>query len=300
MKKEAVGKHGLLRRWILDPLVALVVALVLGFFCILPLPVARKVGRGLGDIVGRLMRQRNRWAFFNLTRAFPEKTTIEKKEIIKKMWAHFGQVAAELPHEKQVVQHIQFHHLEYLQKAYADGRGGFICSAHLGNWEVPFGQAVAPDFVPNPVYRKANNFWLDKLLFNRRVGTKIPKGMAGARVMLDLLKKGQFITILCDQKFREGQEVPLFGYPAQTAMAMASLAIKKNLPIIMGRNIFKNGCYHIEFLPPLPLPKNKNLMQAEYQLMCQVNAIYEQWFRQTPEQYLWIHRRYDKHLYVDA
>ncbi len=297
MKKIAQGEHTLFERFIVDPMVGMVVAVFLFLFWILPLPVARKVGRGLGFCVGWFCHQRNTWALFNLHIAFPKNKRKQNQQILQKMWAHFGQVAAELPHLKKVLSQAKYIHLEYLKQAYQKGKGGFVCSAHFGNWEVPFGQAVAPDFVLNPVFRKANNNFLNWLLFHHRQGVNIPKGPLGARLMIQLLQQGQFISILCDQKFREGLTVPFFDMPAQTATAMAGLALKMKLPIIMAKSVFHKDHYEIEFLKPLPLPKVKKREEAEYLLMRSVNQIYEQWFRQNPEQVLWIHRRFNKHIY---
>ena len=70
-----------------------------------------------------------------------------------------------------------------------------------------------------------NNPYLNKMLFGRREGIHIPKGPSGARLMLQVLKEGKFISILCDQKFREGMTVPFFGTPAQTATSIATLAL---------------------------------------------------------------------------
>lgn len=297
MKKIAQGEHTFVQRWLIDPVVGLLVGSVLFLFWMMPLPMARCVGRFLGKIVGKLNPKRNGWALFNLHIAFPKNTQAQNQKILTQMWAHFGQVAAELPHLKRVLRESKCHHIGYLKQAYQAGRGGFVCSAHFGNWEVPFGRQVAPDFVLNPVFRKANNVFLNWLLFHHRQGVKIPKGPSGARTMIDLLKKGKFISILCDQKFREGMTVPFYGMPAQTATAMTKLALKMNLPILMAKCVFQKDHYEIEIFKPLALPQASSREEAEYQLMLKINQIYEQWFRQNPEQVLWVHRRYNKHIY---
>ena len=116
--------------------------------------------------------------------------------------------------------------------------------------------------------------------------------------MIETLKQGKFISILCDQKFREGITLTLFGMPAQTATAMASLALKMNVPIIMVKAIRqKDGHYILYTYPPIPIPVGLPLNEAERQIMVYVNQVYEKWIRENPEQWLWIHRRFDKRLY---
>ena len=291
-------KRNIFRKLITDPLEGIGVGLMLLIFAILPLKIAEKTGAVLGSFVGFFAVKRNKVALFNLKAAFPEKSLKEHKHILREMWRHFGRLIADLPHNRQVLNESRFEGVEYLRKAYAAGKGGFVCSAHIGNWELSVAKQIAPGFVMNPVYRPANNWFLDKLLFSRRKGIKIPKGRSGARLMIETLKQGKFISILCDQKFREGMTLTLFGMPAQTATAMATLALKMNVPIIMVKAIQqKEGHYKLTVYPPVPLPVGLPRDEAERQVMTFVNQMYEKWICENPEQWLWIHRRFDKHLY---
>ena len=291
-------KRSLCRRIILDPIEGLAVAFILLIFMILPLRLAESLGAALGSLVGLCAWRRNKIGLFNLKVAFPEKSEKERKQILKEMWRHFGRLIADLPHNRQVLQEASFEGTEYLRKAYEAGKGGFVCSAHIGNWELSVAKQIAPGFVMNPVYRPANNWFLDKLLFSRRKGVKIPKGRTGARLMIETLKQGKFISILCDQKFREGIPLTFFGMPAQTATAMASLAIKMNVPIIMVKAIQQRDMhYKLSAYPPVPIPVGLPRTEAERQVMIFVNQVYEKWIKENPEQWLWIHRRFDKHLY---
>lgn len=283
---------------ILYPIEGLAVAIVLLIFTLLPLSLAEGLGATLGSIVSVFARRRNKIGLFNLRAAFPDKTEKERQQILHQMWRHFGRVLASLPHNRQLLKKAHFEGVEYLRQAYTNGKGGFVCSAHIGNWELSITEQIAPGFIMNPVYRPANNWFLDKLLFARRKGVKIPKGKSGARLMIELLKQGKFISILCDQKFREGITLTLFGMPAQTATAMAKLSIKMNVPVIMMKSIRqKDKSYLISIYPPLPIPVGLPQAEAERQMMTTVNQIYETWIRENPEQWLWIHRRFDKSLY---
>jgi KDO2-lipid IV(A) lauroyltransferase len=298
MKSVAVGNRTFMQKYLTDPLVGLIVALLLLIFKILPLPVSRLLGRNLGFFVGLFMIRRNKIALLNMQFAFPEKTLKERKKILRGMWRHYGRLGAEIFHIPQVMKKVHFKGREEAIHFYKQGKGGFLCSAHIGNWELPFAQYICPDFKLNPVFRTANNPYLNKLLFKRREGVLIPKGLAGTRTMIQVLKQGQFISILCDQKFREGITVPFFGQPAQTATSVATLALKYDLPILMARCIYQSdGRYLVEISKPLELPKDLPRDQAELKIMTHINPIYEKWIRQNPEQWLSIHRRFDKKVY---
>lgn len=298
MKSIAVGDRSFFQKYFSDPLAGILAGLFFLILKILPLSVARFLGETIGAFLGLIMWRRNHIALVNMQIAFPDKTMSEKKKILRKMWRHFGRLAGEIFHTNHVIKTLKHKGFEHIRKFYKEGKGGFLCSAHFGNWELPFGVLVAPNFKFNPVFRTGNNPYLNKILFGRREGIHIPKGPAGARLMLQVLKEGQFISILCDQKLREGMTVPFFEKPAQTATAMAGLALKLDLPIFMARCVWQKGGYYLaEILPPLKLPTNLPREQAEYEIMLRINQIYESWIREYPEQWLWIHRRFDKKIY---
>ena len=137
-------------------------------------------------------------------------------------------------------------------------------------------------------------------MFERRKGVKIPKGTAGARIMLETLNKGDYIAILCDQKLREGIEVPFFGKPAMTAAAMVSLAIKKEASIFMVKGVRNpDNIYTFSVEQKIEIPKDLPYQETLKVVMTEVNNIYWSWIKKNPEQYLWIHRRFEKSFYEE-
>ena len=292
-------KRDFLHRFLIDPLVGIGVAIAWGFFKILPLKWATKIAGGIGRVIAPCMHGRNQIAYRNLTIAFPDKTEAEKKEIIKKMWIHFAKFFAEMPHTKEWVSASDITGTEYLQSMKDDGVGGFVCSAHFGNWEFASTYMAQHYFQLHPIYRPANNPWLEKLMFSGRAGVHIPKGSGGARIMLDLLKNGEHIAILCDQRLREGIAVPFFGKMAMTPSAMVSIALKMRLPIVMGcARRLPDGRFKMT-VETLPLSQSDNMELAVYETVANMNKVLERWITETPEQWMWIHRRFDKSEYKD-
>ena len=45
------------------------------------------------------------------------------------------------------------------------------------------------------------------------------------------------------------------------------------------------------------MPQEKDVEKAARQIMTQVNQIMSEWIKENPEQWLWIHRRFDKKEY---
>lgn len=300
MSQIRQAKRPPIKRYITDPLEGIVVGIVCFILWALPLSVARSMGKGIGTLIYYVARWRNQIALKNMSVGLPDKTDAEKRVILKHMWQHFGMLFAESAHGKQVLAQSHPVNMDMLREAQKKGKGGFICTAHFGGWEFDVASLVGPDFHMNPVYRKANNPWLNKILFERRRGVKIPKGTAGARLMLETLNKGDFIAILCDQKLREGMEVPFFGKPAMTATAMVSLSIKKGAPIYMVKGVRgEDNIYTFSVEQKIEIPKNLSYQDTLKAVMTDVNNIYWSWIKQNPEQYLWIHRRFEKSFYEE-
>ncbi len=294
------GNRTFLQRFFFDPLTAFFVLIVYTFFQILPAKTASNLGAKIGKILYKVMKKRNKIARINLNIAFPEKNETEKEEILKNMWQHWGRFFAEMPHGQYFYQNARTKGMETLKDLHQKKQGCFVCSAHLGNWEPAVSAPLFDDYYLNPVYRVANNKWIDKIMFQRRKGTLIPKGTAGARLMVQVLKNGGGVVILCDQKLREGIEVPFFGKMVKTAPATATIALKMNLPVIMAKCIRANdGLFDIEVSQPLPMPNKEKLgdEKAIYELTKTINQTIENWIKENPEQWLWVHHRFDKSEY---
>ena len=289
------AKRNLLQKWILDPLTALPAYFSWGIFRLMPVKWASALGGFLGACAGRIMRRRSRIGLINLRIAFPEKTEAERQKILRRMWRHWGRFYAEMPHTSELFHGAEIRGIEHL-KSLAE-TGGFVCSAHLGNWELAVSGPLFEGFTLNPVYRRANNPLLDKLMFQRRTGVLIPKGGTGAMTIVRVLHQKGVVVMLCDQKLREGIEVPFFGRPAMTAPAIATLALKMKMPIVMARSIRQaDGHFIMDVSAPLTLPDRFGEAEV-HQVMLEINHWLEAWIRETPEQWLWIHRRFDKSIY---
>ena len=288
------------KRYIEDPFVGVVVGVICGVMWLLPLPLARVMGAGIGCLIYPFARRRNKIAMKNMSVGLPDKTEQECREIVKKMWRHFGMLFAESAHGTEVLKKAHSQNMGWVRAAQKQGKGGFICTAHFGGWEFDVAKLIGPDFHLNPVYRKANNPWLNKILFERRHGVKIPKGLVGARMMLETLNKGDFIAILCDQKLREGMEVPFFGKPAMTATGMAALSIKKGAPIFMVKGVRgSDNIYTFSVEKKIEIPQGLSYQETLKAMMTDVNNLYWEWIKKNPEQYLWVHRRFDKSFYEE-
>lgn len=254
------------------------------------------IARTIGPWIGV-----NRRARKNLRNAFPGISDAAIATIIRDMWENLGRTAAEYPHLGRILAthpdgRIEVHGGENIEAAKARGKPIIYFAAHLANWEVA---AIVPMSYGTPlnlVYRPANNPAVERLFQEGRLTIAegvVPKGQDGARKLVQCLRQGRHVGMLLDQKLSDGIAVPFFGRPAMTAAALAALAPKFDctvLPVQVER--LKGARFRLTIHPALALPKTGDRKADALTVMTRVNEYFEEWIRQRPGQWLWVHRRW--------
>jgi len=253
------------------------------------------VTRHLGPRLGITGRARQ-----NIRRAMPELDDAAVERIVVGMWDNLGRVIAEYPHlDKFRVYEpggrIDIINPEYVRDQGRDGKGTLFISAHYGNWEIVTMSATHAGLDIVEIYRPANNPLVDRLITHARsvIGSElVPKGIAARRVVA-ALRSGRHIAMLVDQKTIDGVAVPFFGRPAQTAPALARMALHFKCPVVPVRIIRTNGAHFLIIAePPIPYQQTGDAEADTVALLTQVNQVYERWIRDRPEQWLWLHNRW--------
>src|SRR6266403_2271003 len=274
-------------------------ALSFGAFGLLPLDWASAVGGAVARRIGPSLAISER-ARRNLRRAFSGLSEIEIERIVAGMWDNLGRVAAEYPHLREIRVFeaggwVETHGVEHMDRAVAAGRRMIIFSGHIANWEIGLLAAVQYGISVAQIYRAANNPLGDRMItrFRGDAGELIPKGTVAARRALAVLRRGAHLTMLADQKMNDGIPVPFFGRPAMTASALAALALRFDCDVLPARVERLGGArFRLAIFPPLPLPRSGDHHADIAALMSQVNSILEEWVRDRPEQWFWLHRRW--------
>jgi KDO2-lipid IV(A) lauroyltransferase len=282
------------------PVEAALVHGAFALFRLIPLQAASAIGgavaRTIGPHIGVTRRARK-----NLQRAFPEKSPAEIETIIREVWENLGRVVTEYPHLSRITAFtpdsvIEVRGTEHVDAARARGKRLIFFGGHLGNWEVNAIAAKAFGVPLHLIYRPANNPAVEQIYREGRGGIAaglIPKGAEGARQAMRVLREGQHIGILIDQKMNDGIPVPFFGRDAMTAPALARLAFKFDCAVLPVQVERLNGArFRLTVHPPLPLERSDDIQRDTLLLMTRANAMLESWIRQRPGQWLWLHRRW--------
>jgi KDO2-lipid IV(A) lauroyltransferase len=275
------------------------VRLLAGAFGFLPLDIASGLGGGIARLLGPHLGITN-VARENLRQAFADLPEEEISQIVKAMWDNLGRVAGEYPHLKKIRVfatggRVETHGFEHVDRAVAAGRRMIIFSGHLANWEIGALAALQYGISVVQIYRAANNPLVDRMVleFRGKPDGFAAKGSAGARRALIALRQGVHLSLLADQKMNDGIAVPFFGRKAMTAPALAALALRFDCDVLPARVERLSGArFRLTVHPPLPHPRNGSREADIAQLMAAVNAKLEEWIRERPAEWLWLHRRW--------
>lgn len=261
-----------------------------------------RLGKLLGGLSYRLVRPRVRVARRNLEICFPELDAAARERLLRD---HFHALAQSVvdrgvlwfaPPER-VRELVSLSGYEENLKPLVAARQSCIllaphfialdAAASRLTMETPSGATMySPQSDPDvdALVREGRARFNDVHLVNRR---------DGVRPLLRHVKAGRPLYYLPDMDFgRKGSLfVPFFGTPAATIPATAQLASTWKLPVLPIRGSWNpaTGRYHIEVLPALAdFPGEDGLEAAT----ARINRMVEDWTRDMPSQYYWVHRRF--------
>lgn len=270
---------------------------------VVPRRFALALGRGAGLLAYAFDRRHRDVAVGNIRACLPEASDLRgARRIARRCFAHFGAVAIEcllLPYRKvkDVDRLAEWEGLDHLKAAHLKGKGVFVISAHLGNWEMV---ALLQGWVGVPmamVTRPLDNPLLEEMLARgrRRSGNEIIHKRRAVRGILGALEDGWCIALLIDQDFVESDRVfvEFFGRPASAAPTLGLLALRTGAPIVpVVSELLPGGRYRIRYLPPIE-PRSTGDREADVlDIMSRSTERLEEAIRRVPSQWLWMHRRW--------
>lgn len=278
---------------------AAALGLVYGLLWLLPLDVASWVGSLIGRY-GARFHKTSKIADKNLIRFMPELSAAERKELIIGMWDNWGRTAAEYPHIARSKMRMRVKIQDgdgCFDEIVASDKGSVIVGAHVANLEMASVACVARGVVPVVIYRRSNNPYTDKILCHARLKlakAMFAKGKEGATQLVRALRDGETAGILVDQKMNNGIPVPFFGEDAMTAPAVATIALRYDLPIYAATVVREGGAHFTFKIERLTYTKTDDNKQDVITIMTDINARLEAWIRENPSQWFWMHNRWPK------
>lgn len=270
-----------------------------GIFRVLTLDQASAVGGYIGRKIGPKLKVS--WvARYNLMKAFPEKSTAEIDAIVVDMWDNIIRTFTEYPHLRYLSDHyddrIEYVNYDRCVQMRDDKKAGVLFSAHIGNWEIGSLLGNKLGMPLHRIYRSANNpyvEWVFRYFRLKIPGDLVTKGASGFRKIVAEMKQGGHFALLIDQKMNEGILVDFFGFPVKTTPSLARLVLKYDYPALPIRIERLNGAhFRLTAQELLTIEKTGNTEKDVETYMTAANQIIEQWIREDPAQWLWVHKRW--------
>jgi Kdo2-lipid IVA lauroyltransferase/acyltransferase len=262
------------------------------------------VGGAIARRLGPLLPQ-HRIGLENLRAAFPGKSEAEIRAILAGAWENIGRLGAEYPHLGQLFDYdhysgeigrIEVDGIEHFIALAEDGKPALIFSAHLANWELPPICAARYGLDATVVFRPPNEPAAAHVLHEIRSQTM--GGLEAARqgaafAMRGVLERGGHLGMLIDQHFTRGVTVDFLGRPALTNPIMGKFARAFDCPVHGVRVIrLAAGRFRLQLTPALDLPRDAEGLVDVQGAMQAMTRVVEDWVREHPEQWLWMHRRW--------
>ncbi|KAA6301509.1 MAG: Lipid A biosynthesis palmitoleoyltransferase [Candidatus Ordinivivax streblomastigis] len=206
---------------------------------------------------------------------------------------------AGLTSRKQFLRYFKIEGEDNLQQAYEKGKGVLCLIPHTSGWEF---SAILPPILgyeTSAVSREIKNHRLNTCMVRLREkrGMKnISRKKDTYEKLVEVLLKGECLIIMIDQDSKKirGKFLKFFGLNAYTPLGCARLAIDTGAAIVPMAT-FRNAddTYTFKILPEIPLEITGDT-DYDLQRNTQIhNDVIESLIRQYPEQWVWMHKRWD-------
>ena len=264
-----------------------------------------RFGKSLGRMLAKRFPKLQKTARRNLEIALPELSAEEKEKIIHGTFESLGRHLGFISHFKKF-KHESIHELvevvgkeENFDKAYDKGNGVLFFTGHFGSWEIFNLLPPAFGFGMNILVRRIDNPLVEEFVdaMRTRFGSVTLDKTKSARTMFRVLRKGNLLGILADLNVqeKEGVFVDFFGIPASTTTSIAKLALATNAAVLPAFAVWEESKqkYVVYLEPPVEYEKTENAEEDIRKLTQDITIIVEKYVRRYPEQWLWIHKRWN-------
>ncbi|MEJ8475932.1 lysophospholipid acyltransferase family protein [Roseibium algae] len=274
--------------------------LAIFLFRLIPVDAASAVMGYLWRKIARF-NPRHKRALRHLELALPDTTPEQREKIISGMWDNLGRVTAETFHIPDLLPQTSRFEISVdavTQKVFDGQQQAVFVSMHSGNWEMCVQPLVQADCDVAGVYQALKNPFADKALSNMRKDMYrlglYSKSHKTARKLVSIVRQGGIIAIMGDLRETRGIKVPFFGREAYANPVPATLARSGGVPIVVGRVVRTHGVHFRVEGRAIDVPVTSDRKADIQSATEEVHRVFEEWIREYPDQWMWIHRKWAK------
>jgi KDO2-lipid IV(A) lauroyltransferase len=253
------------------------------------------IGRTIGKAMYPFMSKLRSTAYSNISHCFPEKKQTQVITLVKQHFEAIGISLFETANayyasDNKIIKLLNTKNEHFFKDALKQEGGIILLCAHfmplmLGSRALLINHTIAN------IYRPQNNKLFDQAMVKgyKKHGAVMIKS-TDTRSIIKAINNSLPIWYAPDQDLGEKHSVfaQLFGIPTATASATARLAKNNNTRVIPYSFVRTSKGYEMSFEKPLSdFPSGDSIVDATT-----TNKILEKQIKNSPEQYLWIHRRF--------
>ncbi|MDQ3818304.1 MAG: lysophospholipid acyltransferase family protein [Acidobacteriota bacterium] len=277
---------------------------VLAAFGIMPRSLAIAAGCDMGRLFYRLSGRLRRAGMRNLKMAFPEMSESERERILRGCFLSLGRQLGEFSQFRRatlesLTRVVDCVGLENLEEAKKRGKGVLLFTGHLGAWELSSFALSAFGHPLSFIVRRMDNEKIEPLIesVRSRFGNRTIDKFTSARKLLRTLHDGETLGVLVDLNTHPPGAVfvDFFGIPAATTTGLANLALRTDaavLPVFAPWDKERQR-YVLHVDPPVEIERTGDAKEDIRRLTSEVTSVVEAYVRRYPEQWLWIHKRWN-------
>lgn len=265
--------------------------------CLFPEKTRFKFGDFLGNLGYRLIKSRRLTAITNLQMAFPEKEQKEIEEIARKSFQIMVKAFLSTLWLKDYLKEpekVKTVNRELFVDTYNEGKGVIAALMHMGNMEATL--KIAEGYPVVTVAKKQRNPYIDKFITESRKRdlnlTLFSKSKSTSKDLIKRLNNKEIFALFSDHRDK-GAMVEFFGMEAKAPTGAVSLALKYDIPILLGYNYFNPDNSSTSVVEKVELVKTGNFKEDVLTNTQLLIHQMEEVIRKHPEQWMWFHDRWN-------
>ncbi len=270
---------------------------------VLPRPLARAVSIALAGVVYLLHPRLRRVGMRNLGIVFPDMPARQRARILRGEFVSLGRQLAEVCHfpkytRENVSKVVVYDGFENYDRSHVRGKGVIFLTAHMGGWELSAFAHSLNGHTMEIVVRPLDNIYLDRLVRHYRTmhGNGVVNKDESTRALFSTLRSGGTVGILMDTNILppQGVFVDFFSLPASTASGLARIALRTEADVVPTFTLWDRTLrkYRLRFDPAVKLIRTGDRDADVVANTALFTKIIEDYVRQYPDQWLWVHRRW--------
>jgi KDO2-lipid IV(A) lauroyltransferase len=264
-----------------------------------------ETARLVGRVYSRCSARRRERARSGVARAFPSMPIELQREIVGTSIGHmFGLFMVDAFAMPRVVGHENWHERVKLgnvgraMKHLTSDRPALFVTGHVGNWEILGYVLALVGFEMTALARPLDNRFLNNWLLGvrQKTGLKVITKWGATDEIQKVIESGGKVGFIADQNAGEdGLFVPFFSRLASTYKSIPLLALRYELPVVCGYARRLDGAFRYE-LRVTDVIEPADWADADDPVLyvgARFNRAIEWMIRESPDQYLWVHRRWN-------